>query len=131
MHEWGDENVDWRGINDAADYISAYVRKYGRMTCHGKEKWGCVRLEYVYWGFTPMKFIWPAYLYQPKACPNWLFTLSNYYWYVFPLKYVARLINSIIIPYQKWIMKRAYKKAVKKWPHLEAEIMDEYDWYVD
>ena len=25
MHNWGDENVDWRGIDDAAEYIGNFV----------------------------------------------------------------------------------------------------------
>jgi len=43
MHQWGDENVDWKGIDDCANIIGDICRKYGRFSCHTKEKYGTVR----------------------------------------------------------------------------------------
>lgn len=41
MHFWGDPNVDWRGIGEAAHYIGEFIERWGRMTVlQTKEKWG-------------------------------------------------------------------------------------------
>lgn len=37
-------------------------------------------------------------------------------------------LNPILIPYQKWIYRRAYANAIRKWPHLRNEILNGADW---
>jgi hypothetical protein len=42
MHHWGDEGVDWQGIDEAAYYIGRFISRYGRISVsQTKEKWGC------------------------------------------------------------------------------------------
>jgi len=42
MHSWGDEGVDWKGINEAARYIGVNLRRWGRVgVTQYKEKYGC------------------------------------------------------------------------------------------
>lgn len=41
MNKWGDARVDWVGINEAANYIGAFVEFWGRISViQTKEKWG-------------------------------------------------------------------------------------------
>lgn len=45
MHRWGDEKVDWGGIEDAATWIGDQLQKWGRIyVSDTKEKWGTVRV---------------------------------------------------------------------------------------
>jgi hypothetical protein len=45
MHRWGDANVDWQGINNAAEFIAIQLRRWGRIhVLDAKEKWGTVRV---------------------------------------------------------------------------------------
>ena len=134
MHSWGEENFDWNVLNDAIHYVVCFCRRWGRLPLHGKEKWGVMRLEGLYFGFSIIWLIWPGYMYCPKNCPKWLWTLDQHlahYWPLWNWPLYRILFNWWFIPYQVGILKLAHKRAVKKWPHLKAEIMDEYDWVID
>lgn len=125
-HMWGEEGVDWQAINDAASWMPYFMRKWGRFTVHGKEKYGVVRLEFLYMGFNLHKLIFPDYIFRHRLFPEWLWNIDQCLEYRTPVyKY---LFNWWLVPYQVWIYKLAYKKAVKKWPHIKKEIMSEYDW---
>ena len=125
-HMWGDTDFDWEALNNAINYVVSFCRRWARIPLHGKEKWGVMRLESIYYGFSIVWLIWPGYMFCPKRCPKWLFMLDQDLAHRWPV--YRFLINWWFIPYQKWILKLAYKRAVKKWPHIEAEIMEEYDW---
>lgn len=45
MHTWGDEGVDWDGINDAAEFIGTELKRRARIgVTQYKEKFGTVRV---------------------------------------------------------------------------------------
>lgn len=122
MHNWGDENVDWEGINDAASFIADYCRKWGRLSAHGKEKYGTVR---VYVGFGHISLhglVYPGYVYN--QFPAWLWTLD--------CDYIGRVLQFFFEkPFTKWqifIYNKAYQHALHKWPHLRAEILVDADY---
>ena len=117
MHHWGDEGVDWDGINEAALYIGTTLKKWGRIPVRDyKEKYGTVR---VCCGFGAHNFFWffhPGHIYY--RWPRW------FRWFDYRVgRHIFRLINKFLIPYQIWFYKRTYRKAVEKWPHLEQEIV--------
>jgi hypothetical protein len=37
-------------------------------------------------------------------------------------------INRVIVPYHIWLYRRAYRNAVRKWPHLVDEICSAADY---
>lgn len=126
-HTWGDEDFDWESLDKAINYVVDFNRRWSRLPVHGKEKWGSMRLECVFWGFSLVWLLWPGYMFKPKNCPSWLFHLDQnlaYKWPVYRL-----LINWWFIPYQMWIFKLSHTRACKKWPHIKEEIMDEADLY--
>ena len=45
MHHWGDEGVDWVGINNAAEYIAKTLSRFGVTVFGYKEKFGQVRVS--------------------------------------------------------------------------------------
>ena len=117
MHCWGDENVDWNGIDDAADYIGMGLRKWGRVdVTQFKEKYGTVRV-YCYLGITMFhQLIWPGYCFNQYPF-KWMWLLDCKFFRVW------KYINYLIIPFHRYIYRKYYANAIKKWPHLREEIL--------
>ena len=121
IHRWGDKDVDWEGIGAAADFIGQYIAKWGRINVlQTKEKWGTVRV-YINWGWSCFHaIIFPFHHYIKPWWPAKIdFWLSGK---------IIFILYRLSDPYRKFIYNRAYKLAVKKWPHLKQEIIIAADW---
>lgn len=116
-HEWGDDDFDWEGLNQAQDYIWTHAIRWGRMCFHTKEKYGTIRYEWLSFGVGLHRLFYPAHLYIRQT---WLYQLD--YKIVIPVLEFLRL-DKIIMAYQWWVFKTVIKKAIKKWPHLKKEIL--------
>lgn len=122
MHSWGDEDVDWNGINDAAYYIAHWLKTWTRLNVLDyKEKFGTVRV-YCSFGWYGVYSIWrPSYCWYPKWWPMradmWI---GN--------TFLFRLLNRLVIKVQHKAYAWRYKKAVEKWPHLRDEILSMADY---
>lgn len=117
MHDWGDETVDWAGIDAAAKFIATYLVRWGRVNVRDyKEKWGTVRvyLSLGWQGFHSITH--PRHVYC--RYPAWLWRLDCLYF-----RYLFIPINKLIVPYHVWLYRRAYQRAVRTWPHLRREIL--------
>ena len=117
MHSWGDEGVDWEGINDAAEFIGLWLSKWARLNVScWKEKFGTVRV-YCSFGWSSVYSIWrPSHVWIPKWWPyKFDLWIGNSYLFV--------LLNKLVIPLQERAYVWRYKKAVEKWPHLYKEIV--------
>ena len=117
-HNWGDEDVDWEGINDAGYFIADYLSKYGRIHIGDvKEKWGEVRVSCYFGHWDLYTLLYPK-RYQVRG----------------PLKFmtnirVPKFVNDLfIVPYQRLLYRRAYRLAIRRWPHLREEILGGADW---
>lgn len=124
MHSWGDENVDWEGINESARYIGVNLKKWGRVNVRDyKEKFGQIRI-YCSFGWHKVHSIThPGHGFS--RYPNWLWKLDCKYGSII----IPFLFNWFIIPYHKWLYRKLYSDMVKKYPHLREEIvcMADYD----
>lgn len=121
MHYWGDKNVDWEGITEAAYYIGFNLRRYGRITVTDmKEKYGTVRV-YCYFGWSSIYDMYynHGYYNNKSKFLNWFDDVVFYK--------VSNLLNKVLIPYQKIVYKYYYGQALKKWPHLKGEILYDCD----
>lgn len=124
MHNWGDKDVDWEGIDDAAECISSFCRLWGRLGGQSKEKYGTVRF-YAHFGASSfLSITHPGYCHYGPY-PKWLSTFDIYYGNTI-LKYLG--IQFIFSKIQPFIYNLAYQNALKKWPHLEAEILTGADY---
>lgn len=117
MHRWGDTDVDWKGVSEAACFIGVRLRRWARINvCQYKEKWGQVRV-YCSLGWCQIHDIThPGHAYN--RYPKWLWKLDCKYGF-----WIARLLNWAVVPFHKWFYRQTYKKAVKRWPHLKDEIL--------
>ena len=122
MHDWKDKDVDWNGIDAAAHYIGAGLRRWGRVDVQQyKEKFGTVRV------YCSLGLLWwpqithPGSIYTPW--PRWLdfisFPISRWN----PFGAARRFANLGVLPFHKWLYRRYYRRAVARWPHLRREIL--------
>ena len=117
MHTYGNWPDEYfNQVDDAADQIGRYMARWGRIcVLQTKEKFGTVRV-YCHLGFSSFhEVIWPRHCWIHKWWPYRLdLTLS---------RRIMTVVNKIILPYQRFIYRRAYSQAVNKYPHLKNEIM--------
>jgi hypothetical protein len=111
--EWPDELFN--EIEQTASEIGKYCVKWGRISVHQtKEKYGTVRV-YCSFGWSCIhQIFYPRHMWIHKWWP--------YYYDLLIAKFTLPVLNKVILPYQRWIYRRAYKLAVCKRPHLRDEI---------
>ena len=120
-HRWGDESFDWTGLEAAVRYIGLRLRFYRVNVTQFKEKFGEVRV-YCHMGWHQVHDI--THPGDPYCrYPEWLWRLDCRWG-----RLLVRPMNWLVVPFQKWIYRQTYKRAVKKWPHLHDEILDAADW---
>jgi len=154
-HFWGDGFPFFDDVAEAADYIGTFLRRWGRVRVYQtKEKYGTARC-YLSFGFNELHCIlYPGYAYcqyskwfgiywfkhlfsytwevKPENC-NWFIRMLNkmaeaVWWFdIYIMGKLVRPLNKIVIPYHIWLYKRAYRKAIEKWPYIREEILDGAD----
>lgn len=111
MHYWGDDFKHFRDVEEVAYKIGKFCRRYGRIcVMQTKEKYGTAR---VYCSFDLSDLhglIWPGYAYVRYKKLYKLLTFRLF-------KYVPTLW------WQKRVYREAYKRALKKYPHIREEIL--------
>ncbi len=128
-HIWGDEDFDWKALDEAAEYLSTNCRRWARMGIWTKEKFGTLRVSTTCAYFMEYDFIhhifYPGYAYY--RLPKWFRVYVDW-----PFGKCMRLIGVVRLLqiYQHAVLKFFWKRAAKKWPHIAEEILDEYEWIV-
>ena len=121
MHRWGDDGVDWVGIDGAAEYIGQGLRFWRVDVRQWKEKYGAVRV------YCSLGIVWWPQLTHPGHVYNrWPrsldFIVHAYSWWN-PFYVARRAVNLLVVPFHKWLYRRYYRRAVEKWSHLRREIL--------
>lgn len=120
QHRWGDEDFDWEALYKAERELSFWGRRIGRIGGDMKEKWGELR--------------WYATLGTPERISDILY--PGYYYYQWPAdkEPFLNIIDQISIvylrplkplfkAYKRFFYGYAYRRAVKKFPRVNAEIL--------
>ena len=129
-HIWGDEDFDWKALDDAGNYIHKNCRRWARMGIWTKEKYGTLRISTTCAYFSEYDVInhlfYPGYV--RYMFPNWFRLYIDW-----PIGKILRFfgIIGLLQKYQTFILKFFWNKAAKKWPHIAEEILDEYDLYFE
>lgn len=102
-HIWGDDWPHWKELYEAQDFIYEHTYRWSRCRLSSKEKYGTIRYEYVFppytvtWSKSPLQHYWM----NSRLAGLW----ANFGWYM---------------------CGRAIKKAIKRWPHLEDELCEDF-----
>lgn len=125
MHHWGDEGVDWDGINNAAAYIGENLIRWGRVgIMQYKEKFGTVRV-YCQFGWHDLHSITHpghAWIRYQRNGVLWRFNYFTGHGRIF------QILNLVVVPYHRWLYRFLYRQAIRKWPHLRDEILGGADY---
>ena len=116
MHEWGDGFPYFKEVAEASEEMGDFCAKWGRIAVtQTKEKYGTCRVYCSFGWYQLGQVFFPRYHWckGPKIL-----------WKI----YIPKWINKIFIPYQIWIYRLAYKKAIKKYPMIKKEILCGADW---
>lgn len=123
MHSWYDDDadeIDWRGIGDAAAYIGEGLRRWGRVDVRQyKEKFGTARVYCDFGIHWWPQFSHPGYVWNPF--PKW-----TWRWQHSP-RWIFSVINFFIVPLHVELYREYYRRAILRWPHLEKEILSGSD----
>lgn len=111
------QETDYEGLEAAAIYIATRLIKFGRIrTLQSKVKYEEVRV-YIIFGFSSLYCFyipWAFYSTSPGKL-KWMDYIK------------LSWLNPLVIPYQQFIYRLVYKKAVAKWPHLRNNIISGAD----
>lgn len=121
-HTWGSWPDEWFSqVGQAADEIGEFCRRWGRIQVNqSKEKYGSVRV-YCHFGLYNLNCVfYPGYHYIQE--PRRLMNIRIPAW-----------ISTVFFPYQKFIYRLAYKRALKKYPMIHNEILccADYDEFLE
>ena len=128
-HEWGDEDFDWKALNEAAQYLEKYCKRWARLGIWTKEKYGTLRVSVTCAYFMEYGFL--HHIFYPGYCsyrwPRWFRIYIDW-----PFGKVMRILGVVRLLqiYQHAVLKFFWKRAAKKWPHISEEILNEYEWIV-
>jgi hypothetical protein len=124
MHRWGDGFPYFDDVDNAAYDIRRFCIRWGRLGGQAKEKYGTVRF-YTNFGVRGLHSLThPGYCHYAWY-PRWLIYLDIYH---LPKFFYWTGIQWFFSKWQPFIYNLAYKRALKKYPHIEAEILSDADY---
>lgn len=124
MHNWGDQFEYFSEVGDAAYEIGQFCRFWGRINVtQTKEKYGTARVYCSFGAYQLFSITHPGYVYS--RYPKWLWTLD--------CLYISKLFrffrfNTVLVPYQLFVYRLAYTRALKKYPFIAEEILSGADY---
>jgi hypothetical protein len=128
MHIWGDEDFDWEALDESINYIATRCVQFAWCRPYIKEKWGFINISLTcaFWGEWPIYgLVYPGY--YRYHWPKWVLRyVEPPFRFIFKYTGVTWLVNK----YQLAVLKFFWKRAAKKWPHIEEEILHDYDWVI-
>jgi hypothetical protein len=121
FHLWGEENFDWEALYKAEQYLRKWANRV-RCGIHSKEKYGTLRVSLYPFDGTLDSLLYPGCVsIQWKS--SWMIDFDFY---------VCNFLSKYT-PFVGWIQRLqllvvrwAWRRAAKKWPHIADEILDEY-----
>jgi hypothetical protein len=122
-HMWGDETFDWASLEAAISLIHDACYNWGRLGVSSKEKWGCADIYVEFWNGSIHSLLYPGYIFN--YFPSFLMWLNSEKITSFNNR--IGLVN-LVHKYQGLIYRRAYEKALKKYPHIAKEILCNADY---
>jgi hypothetical protein len=120
-HQWGEEDFDWEGLNDCVYIVKSTCVRWGRLGGQSKEKYGTLRF-YAQFGNLSLHGLCLPGWYNYGWFPGWLITLDQKV--ITPFLNKIPFLHEVFFWWQRKVYSHAYWKAMKKHPHLRAEILE-------
>lgn len=106
-----------------ANWIGHRLTFWGRIPVEQcKEKYWTIRVYIGLRSFTFYDLIFPN---SNGAHPLWLYDLQSKSFMIIFFDQLAR----ILIPWQNFVYRWTYKRAIKKWPEYREAMLGTADWY--
>ena len=118
-HIWGDEDFDWDALGQAEHMLNKIARRW-RIGIHTKEKYGTLRCSVYLFDGSLHSIVYPGHVYirwHNKYIKSWDRKLA------YPNNFIYAYIVGKVQYLQLCILRMAYRKVIKKYPHIEAEIV--------
>lgn len=118
-----DKNVNIttdRYVDNAAANIQLFCNKWGRLGGQAKEKYNTVRFYAIFGWLSLHTLVYPGYVYI--KFPKWLRWLDD--------NLITQLLNPferLFIKWQEFVYRKAYKRAIDKYPHIRYNIINSAD----
>ena len=120
-HEWGNwTDEGFYDVGAAAREIADFCRRYGRFMGQDKEKFGTARFYAYIDGRLDLWSLWNGGYFYYRG-PRWFWKINCF------------IANNVTIPfdllgrYRVFIYKLAYKRTLRKYPHIHNEIISGMD----
>lgn len=107
-----DDTIDYKLLNDTMMYIVTYMKRWGNIGAHYKEKYGSIRISPYFFDGSLHSITHPGYVYSQY--PDWLWKLDCKYIQPF---FENKSITNWIRSYQYKVYRRAYQNALKLYPN--------------
>lgn len=119
MHKWGDGFLYFEDVGEAAFEIGKFCKRWGRIqVTNTKEKFGTARVYCSFGQCYLHSLIYPGWV--RSRFPGWLWKADIYY--IGPA--LSKVFYRTFTAYQKFVYRRAYARAISKYPHIREEILD-------
>jgi hypothetical protein len=115
-HYWGDEDFDFDSLYKAISEADRFMRVYGRIGVHSKEKYGTARWSLYFCNNSLHSITHPGYMYSQY--PKWLWTFDVMQK---PLRYIGPAIRF----FQRRVAEMAFSDVCYKYPHIVKEIISD------
>jgi hypothetical protein len=115
-HYWGDEDFDWKALDNAIYQGTRLMKVLGRVGVHSKEKYGTARWSLYLCDGTLHSLTHPGYVYSQY--PKWLWSFDIMYR---PIRFIAPIIRL----WQRLVIKGTFVYLCYKYPHIVKEIVQD------
>ncbi len=148
MHCWGDGFEYFNDVGNAAAEIGDFCRKWGKISVtQTKEKYGTARVYCHFGGYYMIHdLFWPGHvasrypfgfskfdrLFKKTVGKKIYEMVGNMMWrtdhFLSRILLRNKFVSKWLCRYQVWIYKKAYERALRKYPHITREILYGADW---
>jgi hypothetical protein len=124
-HLWGDDWPYWDQLNGSINRICHRLVTYGRIGCHGKEKYGTFRDHTWFWDGSLYHLFYPGYVWIKPMWRWWYFNVD-----IGIGRWLARYsgVMCLVHLYQSVIYNWAIQAECRRCPEITDELVSNIDW---
>lgn len=122
MHVWGDEDFDWKALDESIEMVGSFMRFWGRIGVNSKEKFGCARIYVTFWDGSLHGLLYPGWC--SSQFPKWLWKFDLFC--IGPFMRWTKIAH-LVQRYQEKVYGMAYSRGIKRYPQVKVELVIDAD----